>query len=58
MTRVTQAKLALFAIGIVIWGYGYSTDDAMIRWVGIGFLAASLLLRFFPARQRDGNPPS
>jgi hypothetical protein len=58
MNRVTQIKVGLFAIGIVIWGYGYATDDSNIRWIGIGFLAASLLLRFLPKRTDDTNSPS
>jgi hypothetical protein len=41
-----QVRLALFAIGVVVWGYGYAVDDSGIRWIGIGCLLISLLLRF------------
>jgi hypothetical protein len=57
MTRIMQIRLVLFAIGIVVWGYGTAVDDATIRWVGIGFLLASLLLRFFSRGRRDGGQP-
>jgi hypothetical protein len=57
MTRITQVRLALFAIGIVIWGYGIAVDDPTIRWIGIGFLMASLLLRFFQRRRHAGDQP-
>jgi hypothetical protein len=57
MTRVSQARLAFFAIGIMIWGYGVATDDATIRWVGIGVLLISFVLRFFQKRPRGGDQP-
>lgn len=47
-------RFALAAIGLLICAYGIRVDDAMIRWVGIGFLAAALLLRFAQPRR----PPS
>lgn len=58
MTRVTQVRLAFFAIGIVIWGYGTAVDDANLRWIGIGFLLASLVLRFFNRGRPNGDHPS
>jgi hypothetical protein len=60
MTRITQVRLALFAIGILVWGYGIlpGVDDPMIRWIGIGFLLTSLVLRFFQRGRRDGDQPS
>lgn len=45
---VLHVKLALFGLGILVWGYGTAVDDATIRWVGIGCLMVALLLRFFP----------
>ena len=57
MTRVTQVRLALFAVGIVIWGYGTAVDDANLRWIGIGFLMASLVLRFLNRGRRNGAHP-
>lgn len=59
MTRAAQIKLALFAIGIVIWGYGYTVDDSNIRWIGIAFLLVALLVRFIARKQRsDGDKPT
>lgn len=52
-TRVKQLHLArtvLAAIGVVVWGYGYRTDDARVRLAGIAILVVSLLLRFVPKR--------
>jgi tRNA(Met) C34 N-acetyltransferase TmcA len=48
MTGMTVAKLALAAIGVIVWSYGYRVDDPSLRWVGIAFLAAAALLRFWP----------
>ena len=58
MTRLVHLRLALFAIGIIVWGYGYTTDDATVRWIAIGCLFAALLLRFFQRSRRDGDPPT
>jgi hypothetical protein len=51
-----QVRLALFGIGIVIWGYGIAAEDATIRWIGIGFLLASLVLRFVNKNRRTDQP--
>jgi hypothetical protein len=52
MSTITIAKLALAAIGLIVWGYGYRVDDGGLRWVGIAFLAAAVLLRFWPSGRR------
>lgn len=57
MTRLTQLKLGLAVIGLIVWIWGQRVDDQMIRWVGIAFLAASVLLRFLPKRLRSGDYP-
>jgi hypothetical protein len=54
MSPITTAKLALAAIGLIVWGYGYRVDDPALRWVGIAFLAAAVLLRFW----RPRRPPA
>jgi hypothetical protein len=48
-------RFALAAIGLLLCGYGIRVDDAMIRWVGIGFLAVALLLRFAPRSRPPSN---
>ena len=56
MTRFQQIRVAVAAIGIIVWGYGIRQDDANVRLVGIAVLAVSLLLRFVPRRlQRDDD---
>lgn len=43
-----QARLALFFVGVLVWGYGIQAQNPDVRLVGIGLLAASLVLRFAP----------
>ncbi|MHB1263120.1 MAG: hypothetical protein ACYC1S_01695 [Gemmatimonadaceae bacterium] len=58
MTPVTQAKLALAVIGVVVWGWAVRVDDARLRLIGIGFMAAAVLLRFLrPGGPRRGPRP-
>jgi hypothetical protein len=57
MTRYIALKVGLAAIGVILFGYGMSTDDPTIRLVGIGFLVASVLTRFLPKRLRSGDYP-
>lgn len=63
MTPVTQAKLALAVIGVVVWGWAVRVDDARLRLIGIAFMAAAVLLRFLkpggPRRgpRREGDSP-
>ena len=44
---VTNAKIGLFIIGAVIIGAGMRSDNATLRWIGIGIFAVAFLLRFF-----------
>ena len=46
MTPFTVAKLALMLIAAILLGWGIRTDDAALRWAGIGFLFIALILRF------------
>jgi len=50
-------KVGLAIIGVILFGYGVSADNIMLRWLGIGFLAASVLLRFLPKRLRSADYP-
>jgi hypothetical protein len=58
VSGLTQVKLGLAAIGLILWGYGYRVDDARLRLIGIGFLAAAAILRFVKRGPppRDGTP--
>jgi len=55
MNPVLIARFALAGAGIVVWGLGARTDNAMLRWTGIGLLALALLLRFAKGRQDNRN---
>lgn len=44
-------RLAIAAVGVAIWVYGYSTDNDRIRWIGIAVLAVSILMRLFRPRK-------
>jgi hypothetical protein len=46
MSPLTIAKLALMLIAAILLGWGVRTDDAALRWAGIGFLFIALILRF------------
>ena len=48
-------RFGLAAVGLLICAYGIRVDDPLIRWIGIGFLGAALLLRF--ARRQRPPPP-
>ena len=56
MTPVTMAKLALMLIAAVLLAWGIRTDDSALRWAGIAFLFAALILRFFKPRKPRGLP--
>ena len=51
MTPITIARIGLAVVGILVWGYGTHTDDEVVRWFGVAFFAAALLLRFLPERR-------
>ncbi len=55
MTALTAAKVALAAIGILVWAYGVRIDDRPITWIGIAFLVGAFLLRFV-GRHRSPVP--
>jgi hypothetical protein len=51
---LTWVRVALVAVGILVWAYGARIDHSTLRLVGIGFLVLSLLLRFVPRRTPPG----
>ncbi len=57
MITLTTARLALAAVGILVWVYGLRVDDPTVRLIGIAFLAASVLLRFAARRGRPPDAP-
>ncbi len=52
MTPITVAKLTLALIAAVLFGLGIRSDNPALRWAAIGFLAASVLLRFFDRNRK------
>jgi hypothetical protein len=51
----TAVKVALAAIGLGVWAYGYRFDSVETRWVGIAFMAAAVLMRFVGGRGSGGE---
>jgi len=57
MNALTQLKLGLAFVGLVLFGYGIRADMERMRWVGVGFLAVAAVLRFIgPRSSRRGRP--
>ena len=46
MTPITTARLIVALIAAILLGYGIRTENEAVRWAGIGFLVAALLMRF------------
>ena len=53
MTALTQLKLGLALIGLILFGYGMRVEDGRMRWIGIAFLAAATVLRFIRPRRES-----
>ena len=53
MTRLALIKVALAAVGIIVWGYGTRVDDAQLRMVGMSLLVVAVALRLLPRAWRD-----
>ncbi|HYN81077.1 MAG: hypothetical protein M3O61_03150 [Gemmatimonadota bacterium] len=52
MTPITTARLIVALIAAILLVYGMRMDDEAVRWAGIGFLVAALLMRFIRPRER------
>ncbi len=53
MTPITTARLIVALIAAILLGYGMRADSEAVRWAGIGFLVAALLMRFIrPGEKR------
>jgi len=53
MRPLIIAKIVLALAGLGVFAYGVHPDDPPLRWVGIGLVAVSFLLRFV-----KDHPPS
>jgi hypothetical protein len=61
MSAMVRMKLALFVIGLILWTWGYRSDDSYFRIAGIVVLMVAFLLRFVGRRPGSGDrkdPPS
>lgn len=57
MKSLVALKLALGAIGCVVFLYGVRADDPRLRWIAVAFLVAAFLVRFLPQRPPAPPPP-
>jgi hypothetical protein len=53
MTRLTIIKLVLLLVGLLVFAYGVRENLAEVRWAGIAFVAAALLLRLLPKKRQS-----
>lgn len=62
MIGISQLRLGLGLIGLILWGYGVRAENSMLRITGIAFLAVTLALRFWrrkvPPPSDRGGPPT
>ena len=50
MRSVQSLKLAMAAVGLAAFFLGIQMRDDVVRWTGIGLVAAAFLLRFVRPR--------
>ena len=50
LSPLTSIKVAVAAIGICVWAYGFRIESPRVRWIGIAFLAAAVALRLVGRR--------
>jgi len=43
---LTKIKLGLTIVGLIVFAAGVRMDHTVLRWVGIGLVAAAFLTRF------------
>lgn len=49
--NIQTMRLAIAAVGVAIWVYGFREGSDRIRWVGIAVLAVAVVMRFFRSRK-------
>jgi hypothetical protein len=56
---LTQFKIGLALIGLILFGAGVRLERPELRWTGIGFVVAAWLLRFVRSRNagQSGDSP-
>lgn len=66
MKPLDLLKVTVVVVGLVLWAYGFREGVPVYRWVGVAFVAAAFLLRFFGPRPpprarrwgRSTSPPA
>ena len=53
MSTLTQGKVALALIGILLFGAGVRLEREELRWIGLGFVVVAWLLRFLRTRKSE-----
>lgn len=56
MIPLSHVKLGLAVVGLILFGYGVRVEHEGLRWTGIAFLAAAVVLRFVGRRRREPPP--
>ena len=57
MTTVTQLKLGLAIMGLVVFAWGIRAEQSRLRAIGIAFVAVSWALRFVKTETREEQRP-
>jgi hypothetical protein len=57
VNTLVRLKLALVVIALIIWAWGYSVGDSLLRVIGIVVLLIAFLLRFVGRRPRVPTTP-
>ena len=50
--NLQHVRLVLALVGVLVWAYGYRTENDTVRWIAIAIIAVAVLLRFSPSRSR------
>ena len=53
MSTLTQLKIVLAVIGLVLFGAGVRFESTALRWTGLGFVVMAWLLRFLKPRKPE-----
>jgi hypothetical protein len=52
VTPLNTARLLVALIAAILLALGIRTENEALRWAGIGFLVAALLMRFLGQREK------
>jgi hypothetical protein len=45
---ILRARIVFLCVGVILFGLALRSGSELLRWIGIGCVAAALLLRFAP----------